>query len=67
MAKLTTAFALRAAINVLRDSAESPMPSGEPLDEASVQLQFTPTEPKTRTLPAVPRRVSAVYLCCFCM
>jgi hypothetical protein len=41
MTKLTTALALRAAINVLRDSAESrTMPSGEPLDDAGVQLHF---------------------------
>jgi hypothetical protein len=41
MSTLTTALALRAAINVLRDSAESrKMPSGEPLDDASVQLHF---------------------------
>jgi hypothetical protein len=41
MSNLTTALALRAAINVLRDSAESrKMPSGEPLDDASVQLHF---------------------------
>ncbi|MFL9936456.1 hypothetical protein P0D88_47465 [Paraburkholderia sp. RL18-103-BIB-C] len=41
MPTLTTALALRAAINVLRDSAESrKMPSGEPLDDASVQLHF---------------------------
>jgi hypothetical protein len=41
MSTLTIALALRAAINVLRDSAESrKMPSGEPLDEASVQLHF---------------------------
>jgi hypothetical protein len=39
MSGLTTALALRAAINVLRDSAESRrMPSGEPLDEEGVQL-----------------------------
>jgi len=39
MSAVTIALALRAAINVLRDSAESrKMPSGEPLDEASVQL-----------------------------
>lgn len=41
MPTLTTALALRAAINVLRDSAESrKMPSGEPLDDASAQLHF---------------------------
>jgi len=41
MPTLTTALALRAAINVLRDSAESRrMPSGEPLSDASVQLHF---------------------------
>lgn len=39
MSGMTTALALRAAINVLRDSAESrKMPSGVPLDEVSVQL-----------------------------
>jgi hypothetical protein len=41
MTQLTTALALRAAINVLRDSAESRrMPSGEKLDDASVNLHF---------------------------
>jgi hypothetical protein len=45
MPRLTTALALRAAINVLRDSAESrKMPSGEPLDDASVQLHFDAAE-----------------------
>ena len=45
MSRLTTAIALRAAINVLRDSAESRrMPSGEALDEASVQLHFDAAE-----------------------
>ena len=39
MSGMTTALALRAAINVLRDSAEScKMPSGVPLDEVSVQV-----------------------------
>jgi hypothetical protein len=39
MSGVTPALALRAAINVLRDSAEfRRMPSGEPLDEVSVQL-----------------------------
>ena len=39
MSALTTALALRAAINVLRDSAESRrMPSGEPLGDAAVRL-----------------------------
>jgi len=37
----TPALALRAAMNVLRDSAESrKMPNGEPLTEAVVQLHF---------------------------
>ncbi|GJH21771.1 hypothetical protein CBA19CS22_34535 [Caballeronia novacaledonica] len=41
MVQLTTALALRAAINVLRDSAESRrMPSGGPLDNAGVDLHF---------------------------
>jgi hypothetical protein len=45
MTQLTTALALRAAINVLRDSAESRrMPSGEPLDEAGVELHFEAAE-----------------------
>ncbi len=45
MPTLTTALVLRAAMNVLRDSAESrKMPSGEPLDEASVQLHFDAAE-----------------------
>ena len=41
MSILTTALALRAAINVLRDSAECRrMPSGEFLDDAGVKLYF---------------------------
>jgi hypothetical protein len=45
MPTLTVALALRAAINVLRDSAESrKMPSGEPLDDAGVQLHFDAAE-----------------------
>ncbi|MFM0027380.1 hypothetical protein PQR70_14070 [Paraburkholderia madseniana] len=41
MSKLTPALALRAAINVLRDSAESrKMPSREPLNDAVVQLHL---------------------------
>ncbi|WP_198346075.1 hypothetical protein [Burkholderia ubonensis] len=41
MSKLASAFTLRIAINVLCDSAESrKMPSGEPLDDSSVQLHF---------------------------
>jgi hypothetical protein len=45
MSLLTTSLALRAAINVLRDSAESrKMPSGEPLDHASVQLHLDAAE-----------------------
>ena len=41
MSNLTPALALRAAINVLRDSAESrKMPNGEPLSEAVGQLHF---------------------------
>ncbi|BCQ30314.1 hypothetical protein NK8_85050 (plasmid) [Caballeronia sp. NK8] len=41
MSNLTPALALRAAINVLRDSAESrKMPNGEPPTDASVQLHF---------------------------
>jgi hypothetical protein len=45
MSTLTTALALRAAINVLRDSAESrKMPSGVTLDEASVQLHLDAAE-----------------------
>jgi hypothetical protein len=39
MSEVTTALALRAAINVLRDSAESrKMPSGEPLNDVGVEL-----------------------------
>lgn len=39
MPDLTIADALRLAVNVLRDSAESrKMPSGVPLDEQSVEL-----------------------------
>jgi hypothetical protein len=45
MSALTISLALRAAINVLRDSAESrKMPSGEPLDDASVQLHLDAAE-----------------------
>ena len=45
MSGLTAALALRAAINVLRDSAESRrMPGGEPLDEAGVQLHLDAAE-----------------------
>ncbi|MBF6989292.1 hypothetical protein [Cupriavidus sp. IK-TO18] len=41
MKDMTTALALRVAINVLRDSAESrKMPNGEELDEAGVELHF---------------------------
>ncbi|BCQ28822.1 hypothetical protein NK8_70120 (plasmid) [Caballeronia sp. NK8] len=41
MSNLTPALALRAAINVLRDSAESrKMPNVEPLTDASVQVHF---------------------------
>jgi hypothetical protein len=45
MFALTTSLALRAATNVLRDSAESRrMPSGEPMDDASVQLHLNAAE-----------------------
>jgi len=45
MTQLTTALALRAAINVLRDSAESRrMPSGGPLDDADVDLHVEAAE-----------------------
>jgi hypothetical protein len=45
MSNLTVALALRAAINVLRDSAESRrMPNGTQLDEASVNLHFDAAE-----------------------
>jgi hypothetical protein len=45
MSNLTTALALRAAIHVLRDSAETrKMPSGEPLDDTSVQLHLDAAE-----------------------
>ena len=41
MPTLTTELALKAAINVLRDSAYCrKMPSGEHLDDASVALHF---------------------------
>jgi hypothetical protein len=43
--RLTVALALRAAINVLRDSAESRrMPCGEPLDDATVELHLDAAE-----------------------
>lgn len=45
MSTLTTALALRAVINVLRDSAESRrMPSGDPSDDASVKLHLDAAE-----------------------
>lgn len=45
MSKLTVALALRSAINVLRDSAESrKMPCGEPLDDGVVQLHLDAAE-----------------------
>lgn len=45
MSTLTVAFALRAAINVLRDSAESrKMPNGDPLTDVVVQLHFDAAE-----------------------
>ncbi|MCX4149934.1 hypothetical protein PQR37_19205 [Paraburkholderia nemoris] len=45
MSTLTVALALRAAINVLRDSAESrKMPNGDPLNEVVVQLHFDAAE-----------------------
>jgi hypothetical protein len=54
MSQLTTALALRAAINVLRDSAESRrMPSGEPLDESSVQLHFDAADTLEESLSAL--------------
>ncbi|MEZ0605721.1 hypothetical protein ACAX43_26665 [Paraburkholderia sp. IW21] len=54
MSTLTTALALRAAINVLRDSAESrKMPSGEPLSDASVQLHFDAAETLEESLSAL--------------
>lgn len=43
--QLSLADALRAAINVLRDSAESgKMPSGAPLDSGSVEVHETAAE-----------------------
>jgi hypothetical protein len=54
MSKLTTALALRAAINVLRDSAESrKMPSGETLDDASIELHFDAAETLEEALSAL--------------
>lgn len=54
MPALTTALALRAAINVLRDSAESrSMPSGEPLDDASVELHLDAAETLEEALSAL--------------
>jgi hypothetical protein len=54
MSALTTSLALRAAINVLRDSAESRrMPSGEPLDDASVQLHLDAAETLEESLSAL--------------
>lgn len=51
MSKLTPALALRAAINVLRDSAESrKMPSGEPLSDAVVQLHLDATDTLGKSL-----------------
>jgi hypothetical protein len=52
MSSLTPALALRTAINVLRDSAESrKMPSGEPLDDAVVQFTSTPQIRSKRRWP----------------
>lgn len=54
MSILTTEHALRAAIDVLRDSAESRrMPSGEPLDEFGVELHFDAAETLEESLPAL--------------
>ncbi|MCY0389883.1 hypothetical protein OVY01_22345 [Robbsia sp. Bb-Pol-6] len=54
MSTLTTAIALRAAINVLRDSAWSrKMPCGEPLDEACVQLHLDAAETLEESLSAL--------------
>jgi hypothetical protein len=54
MTQLTTALALRAAINVLRDSAESRrMPSGGRLDDASVNLHFDAADVLEEALAAL--------------
>jgi hypothetical protein len=54
MSRLTTALALQAAINVLRDSAESRrMPSGEPLEESSVQLHLDAADTLDESLSAL--------------
>lgn len=54
MTQLTTALALRAAINVLRDSAESRrMPSGEALDDACARLHAEAAEVLEDALPAL--------------
>ncbi|WP_277182798.1 hypothetical protein [Caballeronia sp. BR00000012568055] len=54
MTQLTTALALRAAINVLRDSAESRrMPSGVKLDEASENLHFDAADVLEEALAAL--------------
>ncbi|MCA8198506.1 hypothetical protein [Burkholderia vietnamiensis] len=52
MSNLTPAIALRAAINVLRDSAESrKMPNGELLTDAVVQLHFDAADTLEESLP----------------
>lgn len=57
MSGLTVALALRAAINVLRDSAESRrMPSGEPLDDAGVELHFDAAETLEESLTDLRER-----------
>jgi hypothetical protein len=54
MSNLTPALALRAAINILRDSAESRrMPNGEQLTEAVVQLHLDAADLLEESLSAL--------------
>jgi hypothetical protein len=51
---ITTAVALRAAINVLRDSAESRrMPNGEAIDESVVQLHLDAADTLEKSLASL--------------
>ena len=71
MSALTTSLALRAAINVLRDSAESRrMPSGELLDDASVRLHLDAAETEIKSnvvfgkFGLIRRQAVAEPVCC---
>ncbi|KWW32427.1 MULTISPECIES: hypothetical protein [Cupriavidus] len=54
MPELTVADALRLAINLLRDAAESgKMPSGIPLDEAGISLHSAAAETLQDSLDSI--------------